>query len=133
MKKYILLIEDEKFQSEFFSHIIENEFKKKKYIVKTVNSGNEALKILISDKKNDIGLILLDLSLFDISGFDLLKKLSDQNIKIPVAVLSAHEEPDIIEEAKKLGAKEYFIKGKDVDELYRLNKFIDKMMQKYFH
>jgi len=132
MKKYILLIEDEKFQSEFFSHIIENEFKKKKYIVKTVNSGSEALKILLSDQKNEIGLVLLDLSLFDISGFDLLKKLAQQNIKIPVAVLSAHEEHDIIEEAKKLGAKEYFVKGKDVDELYRLNKFIDKMMQKYF-
>lgn len=135
IKKYVLYIEDEAFQAKLFSKIIGDEIEEFGYKILTLSNGSDAIKFLEGKKvlkveKNEVGLILLDLAMHDISGFQILKEIAKDKVKIPVAVLSAREDDDIKKEAKKLGAIDYFIKGKDLAELQRLRKFVTKTMGK---
>jgi CheY-like chemotaxis protein len=132
--KYILYIEDEPTQAKLFSKIIEDEVKEFGYKVVVINNLDDVEKFLAGEKvtevpRNDIGLILLDLSLLnlslnDISGLQVLREIHNSKLQIPVAVLSATEDEEIAQEAKRLGAKDYFVKGKDEKELERLRSFI---------
>ncbi|MBM3579678.1 MAG: response regulator [Alphaproteobacteria bacterium] len=126
MKRYILLIEDENFQAELFARIIEAEVKERDYKVITLGSGRDALKFFAGEevlkiKTEEVGLVLLDLAIHDVSGLQVLAKIHP---KIPVAVLSANEDEDVKKEALRLGAQDYFVKGKNLEELNRLRRFI---------
>ena len=129
-KRYVLLIEDEKFQATLFSKIIENELLDFGYKVITLDNGRDALKFFSGEKvlkieQSEIGLVLLDLAIHDISGLQILANIE---AKIPVAVLSANEDTKVKEEAMRLGASEYFVKGKSIEELNRLREFVVKVM-----
>lgn len=80
------------------------------YEVIEAEDGEEGLK-MVQDKQPD--LILLDIILPKLSGFDVLTKLkSDPATKdIPVVVYSVIENKAEIERALKLGASDYTIKG----------------------
>ena len=71
--------------------------------------GEEGLRKVYSEKPD---LILLDLMLPKISGFDILKKIkSDPKVKdIPVLVLSNLAQEKEIEKGKALGAEDYLVK-----------------------
>ena len=71
--------------------------------------GEEGLRKVYSEKPD---LILLDLMLPKISGFDILKKIkSDPRVKdIPVLVLSNLAQEKEIEKGKALGAEDYLVK-----------------------
>lgn len=130
-KKYVLLIEDEKFQAQLFSKIIESELSGHSIEVKTIDNGSDALQFFSGQKINDIesdkvGLVLMDLAMHDISGMQVLEKIK---AKIPVAVLSANDDDKIRSRALELGADEYFVKGKSINELNRLREFIIKKMR----
>ena len=56
-------------------------------------------------------LVVLDLVMPGISGFDVLKEMQDKNIAIPVVVLSALHQEDDVRRAEKLGARECFGKS----------------------
>jgi DNA-binding response OmpR family regulator len=130
-KKYVLLIEDEKFQAQLFARIIESELRNHSIEVKTIDNGFDALQFFLGKKINDIevgkvGLVLMDLAMHDISGMQVLEKIK---AKIPVAVLSANDDDKIRARALELGADEYFVKGKSINELNRLREFIIKKMR----
>lgn len=129
-KRYVLLVEDEEFQARLFSQIIEGELKDFGYKVVTLDNGRDALKFFSGEKvlkinEDEIGLVLLDLAIHDVSGFQILEKI---NAEIPVAVLSANESEKVKEDALNLGAVDYFVKGKNLEELIRLREFIVKVM-----
>lgn len=133
-KKYLLYVEDEEFQAKLFAHILEGEMAEFGYGVVTLSSGMDFLNFLagekeLSIKREQIGLVLLDLSMHDISGMQILRNLKRYDFDIPVAVFSARDDKEIAVEARKLGAVEYFVKGKDLEELQRIKKFIIKKMQ----
>lgn len=62
-------------------------------------------------------LILLDIGLPDITGFDVLERLRDGKIAVPVIILSGHEEVDAKIRALDLGAEDYVTKPFDPGEL----------------
>lgn len=131
IKRYVLLIEDEKFQAHLFSKIIETEIEEFGYQVIVIDNGRDALKFFSGEKilkinQQEVGLVLLDLAIHDISGLQILQEI---NPKIPVAVLSANDDAVIKKEALNLGASDYFVKGKDLEELMRLREFIVKKMK----
>lgn len=105
MAKKILLIEDDPFISDI-------------YITNLRNSGFEVS--LASDgesgmahvKKGGIDLILLDLLLPKIDGFEILKKMREESSlkNIPVIILTNLGEKENIEKGLKLGAVDYLIK-----------------------
>jgi DNA-binding response OmpR family regulator len=127
-EKYILLVEDDPVQVKFFGQIIKkiaDEFGLKS---KSITSGEEFLNFIqekegaLGITKNQVKLIILDLQLAadDISGFYILKKLQEAKNNIPVLVQSADSNHTSIIQALKLGAEDYFIKGKDRKEGERM-------------
>ena len=127
-KKFILYVEDENVQAKVFSKIIESEVKNFGYEVVVFGNGADFIDLLNSNNKNykieQFGLILLDLSMHDFSGIAMLNEAKAKNLKTPIAIFSAREDEVTKEKAIDLGAKDYFIKGKNLMELERLRKFI---------
>ena len=64
-------------------------------------------------------LILLDIKMPGIDGFETLKRLRGEEAtsQIPVVFLSAHANVDSIEEAEKLGAQGYLTKPIQFDQV----------------
>ena len=106
-KKKVLLVEDDPFLSDIYLTSLE------KSGIKTIHAkdGNEAL---LKIEKGGFDLLLLDLLLPGIDGFEILEKIKDdvKMQKVPIVVLSNLMDPDKIKRAKNLGAKEYLLKTK---------------------
>ena len=108
-KHKIVLIEDDANIREMYKMKLELSG----YVVLTADNGTKALE---SIKKEKPDLILLDILLPEKDGFEVLeeiKKTTDEKIKsIPVIMLSNLSNEEDLEEAKKLGALDYFVKAK---------------------
>ena len=135
-KNFILYIEDEDFQAKIFSKIIESELDSYNYKVKIIKNGKDFISLLNNENKifndinlNEIGLILIDLAMHDVSGVQLLQETQKHQINLPVAILTAREDESIKQQIIDLGAKDYFVKGKVIAELARLRDFIIINMQ----
>jgi DNA-binding response OmpR family regulator len=105
MKK-ILIIEDESALQKTLGEILSQQG----YEVLPALNGEVGLK-LAQSKKPD--LILLDLILPKIHGFDVLKKIKDnpETKEIPVIVLTNLESMKDIKKALELGATTYLVKA----------------------
>lgn len=62
-------------------------------------------------------LVVLDLSLRDRSGLELVRRLRIQKRPVRVMVLSMHEEPEYVHRALRVGADGYVVKHADAEEL----------------
>lgn len=83
-----------------------------------VHGGREAIEIASA---GGIDLVLLDLMLPDISGFDVLRTLRGEGMTLPIVVLSARaSEPDRVG-AFRIGADDYVTKPFSLLELERIN------------
>ena len=71
-------------------------------------NGKEALSVLDNE---EIDLIILDIVMPTMNGIAFLRELVKQNVAIPVIVASNLSHEDDITEARRLGAKDYFIKA----------------------
>lgn len=70
--------------------------------------GDEAFRLL---KKNSYDLILLDLVMPDVNGFDFLDKVREQKLSLPfVIVCSSMTDKDIVMAAFQLGASDFLFK-----------------------
>jgi DNA-binding response OmpR family regulator len=70
----------------------------------------------INRKKPD--LILLDLSMPDMSGYDFLKMKETLNIEdVPVIVVSAYDSAESVEMTRRLGAADFIAKPIRLDDL----------------
>jgi len=87
---------------------------KDNYTVLEAGSGAEALKILQNTRPD---VILLDLIMSNISGIDVLKQIKRISKQIPVIVITAIRNTDMMEEAIGLDAFSYLIKPFVVTEL----------------
>lgn len=92
----------------------------------TVNSGAEALSII---KTHTFDLILMDIMLGDMEGFDVIKKIRSQGISTPIMVVSGRNEDYDSLYGLSLGADDYITKpfrplvlGAKVKALIRRNK-----------
>jgi len=83
-------------------------------------SGGEALQKI---RDNDYHVVLLDLTLPDISGFAVLNHIKRDNPHLPVVVVSMHTEQQYAVKAYSLGADCYISKKCDPSELiYSIEK-----------
>ncbi|MBI3290824.1 response regulator [Candidatus Falkowbacteria bacterium] len=104
--KKILIIEDDKFLAKMLSRMLESH----NYETTMASNGREGL---LKASGGDVGLILLDIMLPDIDGFDLLETIkSNENVKkIPIIIMSNLGQPEDISQGKTLGAKDYLVKS----------------------
>lgn len=105
MAHKILIIEDENILRE----ILRDSLKKEGYKVYTASDGEEGLEKMNSVKPN---LVILDVIMPKMDGFEVMRRMSkDENLsKVRVIVISNSGQPVEIEEAMKLGAKDFIIK-----------------------
>ena len=100
MKRNILLIDDDSIHVNLCSNFIE----KMDFNPVVVYSGKVASEFLFEKKaingfvRDDIDVILLDLDMPEINGFDILKKIRYNEINIPVIILTSKTENKFIEE-----------------------------------
>lgn len=69
--------------------------------------------------KLDIDILMLDLALPQVSGFQLIPKIKRQNPQIKILVLSMHNDPESIQRCMSLGANGYVPKDSDSVQMMR--------------
>lgn len=106
-KTTVLIVEDDK----FLRTLLAEKLKREGFVVVNSENGGEALVKLKENPRPHV--ILLDLLLPIIDGFEVLKRLrEDAELKrIPVIVLSNLGGEDDMRKAKDLGAKDYMVKA----------------------
>ncbi len=102
----ILVVEDDK----FLRGLLVRKLESFSFGVESAVSGEEAVKKI---KKVFPQLILLDLVLPGIDGFDVLReiKAEEKTKNIPVIILSNLGQKEEVERGLKLGAEDYMIKA----------------------
>jgi two-component system, LuxR family, response regulator FixJ len=65
----------------------------------------------------EVGCIITDVRMPEISGIDLLKRLRELNLKVPVIVITGHGDIPLAVEAMKFGAVDFFEKPFDDEAL----------------
>ena len=105
VKPRILVVDDEPFYLEVLSNLLSND-----YEVFTAENGETALKLALSDPLPD--LVLLDIILPDIDGYEVCSRLKANPIsaEIPIIFLSAKSDVDDEVRGFKLGAVDYITK-----------------------
>jgi DNA-binding response OmpR family regulator len=83
------------------------------YNIETAQSVKEAYQII---KKETVDLILLDLLMPRVSGFDFLKEIksSESTKEIPVIIVSAVADPENRKKSLELGAMDFINKPIDI-------------------
>lgn len=84
------------------------------YAVDHVANGLAADEAL---KSEGFGLLVLDLGLPKIDGFEVLRRLRKRNTTLPVLILSGREEPEEKVTGLDLGADDYLVKPFSLSEL----------------
>ncbi|MCB9800132.1 MAG: response regulator [Candidatus Omnitrophica bacterium] len=103
----ILIVDDDEADIELMKELLaEAKFSDK--IIEEASTSKDALAKLA---QGSIQVILLDLGLPDSSGLETLKKIRDEYPQIPVIIVSTLEDERLANEAVRMGAHEYLIKG----------------------
>lgn len=96
---------------------IEEELQEAGYSVLTAHSGQQALDCL---KKQHVDLVLCDISMPGMDGFEVLRRVREQGLMqadAPFVFLSAANSSQDIVTGKRLGADDYLVKPIDYDVL----------------
>lgn len=105
----ILLVEDEPRLNDFICKGLEQQG----YTVDAVTTGSEALSLAATESYD---LIILDVMLPGLSGFEVLENLKKFEIKVPVIIVSALNSSERVIEGLDKGAIDYIKKPFDFGE-----------------
>src|SRR5216117_1103018 len=110
--KAVLIVDDDEGMRDTLTAIL-----KREYRVLRASSGEAALPIL---NREDIHLVLLDVRLPGISGFEVLRIVKENYSLVEVIIISAINDIETAVQAMKLGAYHYVTKDFDYDQLRSL-------------
>jgi len=113
----ILIVEDNVINQLVTKKIIE----KNNYVCKVVDDGFAALAIL---EKEDFDLILMDINMPLMSGFETTKRIRLKNIKTPVVALTAFDKDEITDEAISSGINDIIIKPFEPVRLFKIISYL---------
>ena len=106
----ILLVEDDKNVTRFVSKGL----KENLFLVDLAKDGEEGFELIIQEK---FVLIILDILLPKMDGWEVLQKIREKGIETPVIILTARDStPDVVK-GLNLGADDYLIKPFSFSEL----------------
>ena len=116
-KKHTVLLVDDSATNNLLLQVV---FDQNGFNVETASSGKDAIKILA---KKHIDVVLLDLMMPQMSGFEVLTAIkgNPETAKIPVLIVSADSERDDAEKALAMGA-EY-----NKEKPLQLNEIVEKV------
>ena len=99
----ILIIEDER----ALADVLAARLKKEGYEVNTAEDGEKGFDVITKWQPD---LILLDIVMPKMDGYEVLEKMKEKDIKKPVIIISNSGQPVEIEKTRKLGAVDHLIK-----------------------
>lgn len=102
MKK-ILIVDDQK----GIRLLLNEVFSREGYKVYQASNGIEALNIVDGEA---VDCVMLDMKIPGMNGLEILKRIREKNLQIPVFMMTAFEGEDILNEANQLGITKYFRK-----------------------
>lgn len=111
-RKKIFVIEDNKTEGMLLKLCLESI---KNITITTFTSGQD----LLGHLKENPDIIISDLMLPDISGYELVKRIKQKNQDIPVIVVSAQQDINIIAKLQELGVFNYVVKSESCIEYLR--------------
>ncbi len=102
----LLVAEDD----QFYANLYRTKLEKEGFGVVTAANGKETLELL---KKHNPNLIILDLVMPEMDGFEVLKKIKEEKSlhDVPVIILSNLGQQEDIDRAQALGVFKYIIKS----------------------
>jgi len=115
----ILIIEDER----ELIDLLKAKLEKEGFRVETAYDGEEGLRQVAAYQPD---LILLDIVMPKMDGYEVLEHLNENNNKIPIIIISNSGQPVEIEKTKKLGAVDHLIKTEfsPLDVLKKVRKVL---------
>ncbi len=117
MSVSIMVVDDEPDVVELFKRRFRKELRKGDYIIHFADSGEEALQNLTGGLEPKVMLILSDINMPGMSGFELLKEARQRWPHLPVAMITAYGDDDSRQKAMRAGASYFLSKPLDFDEL----------------
>jgi len=116
----ILLVEDNLINQEIVMGLLENT----NIEIKIANNGQEAVEMF---QKNRYELILMDLQMPIMDGYEATRLIREQNKEIPIIALTANAMNEDVEATQKVGMQEHLNKPIEVEKLYEvLFKYLSK-------
>ena len=119
--RLVLVVDDQEINRDTLGAILEDE-----YQIIYAENGKEALQ-LIEEKVDDLSIVLLDLMMPEMNGFEVLQRMQkdEQMVHIPVIVLTSEKNAEL--EALQLGAADFITKPFDMHEviLARVGRIIE--------
>lgn len=113
----ILIVEDNLINQLVTKKIIE----KNNYICNVVEDGFGALEIL---DKEDFDLILMDINMPLMNGFETTKRIRLKGIKTPIVALTAFDKDEITDEAISSGMNDIIIKPFEPVKLFKIISYL---------
>ncbi|PYI56956.1 response regulator transcription factor [Paenibacillus flagellatus] len=110
MPKSILVVEDEPTLARLLSYNLSQEG----YRTTLIDHGGEGLQAAL---QHPFDLIILDIMLPGMNGFEVLAKLRQKGVKTPVIILTARNAEEEVVQGLKAGADDYITKPFGVAEL----------------
>lgn len=98
-------------------------------VVATVSDGKEFMDYIKSNKNIDV--VLLDITMPNMDGFEVLKRIKDTAPLIKPVIISMHDEGNYIAKCAKNGAYGYLLKNTDQEELIKVLRIV-MQGKKYF-
>ena len=112
MNATILLAEGNEMQRVMMRQLLE---KKLGYSVVMAERGSDVLPALRAD--SSIGVVLLDLNMPDMNGFEVMEQMRSEKIATPVIILTASSEIEKAIRGMRLGALDFITKPPDRERL----------------
>jgi len=112
-KKIIMAVDDNPVQLRLF-----NEMLGSKYDLRTVKAASDAINFLNS---NEVDLILLDIEMPNVSGFEFLGDIRTvpSYLEVPIIIVSGNSGDEFLEKARKSSAASVLTKPVDPDDLVK--------------
>jgi YesN/AraC family two-component response regulator len=126
----VLLVDDE----QNFLRSLEKTFLRQGYDVDTAGGNEDALELFQEaiEEGEPFGVVIVDLNMPDFdgktspnAGLHLVEKLMEVAPEVNIIVLSAFDEVEKAKSATRIGARDYFVKGRDEDLLDKVENVLE--------
>lgn len=130
-KQNLLIIEDKKDTLELMIEIFETKFSN----IYSAIDGYSALEVF---RQNSINAILCDINIPKLNGLDLIIKIREINYLIPIIIISAYSDSEVLLQASNCNIQGYITKPLTSDNVntiikkiyyHQNHEFIDKLVQ----
>lgn len=117
----ILIVED----GEPIARALKLKLEHEGFLVHIATDGEEAVHLL---DEHSFNLVILDLMMPHMDGFEFLQYMKDKNKKIPIFIVSNLSQIADIKKAEEYGAEEFFVKSNT--PLAVVVEYVTKRLQK---